>query len=196
MKRTAVILASLLAVAVGASAKTPPAAAPAPAEAPAPAAPEAPKVEPYVLKNLSSFTLPADTRPPFWPIGWQKRGPTQPIARVAVPVAPGKNVQLSADHFTLSAILTAQPGQPALATINGRSFQQGDVLSVVLAGQKLKITLRAIQDGGVYLDRDGTPFFVPLRRPGEVILRPPANPDVLKTQDPNLIELDPVPKKK
>jgi hypothetical protein len=147
--------AAVSALAGDAAPSTP--AAPANPEAAAVAAP-APAVEPYVLKSRSTFDAALDARAPFWPIGWSKGARHAPVKpAVKGPAAP----MLQADQFTVSGVLL---GNPAMATINGRSFAQGEVIPVVLDGNRLNLVLRSVQDGGVVLEYDDNVLFLPLRR--------------------------------
>ena len=158
-----------------------PAPAPAAAEnAAAPAAPalsvDAVKVEPYVLKNRSSFGLTDEARPPFWPIGMKKRAEAAPAPTVkAGPQAPKSKIPvLKPEYFKVTGVLL---GQPPLATLNGRSFSQGEMVPVVFEGQRIDLALRRVLDGGVQLAQGENVFFVPLHRPalGEALPTPDAN---------------------
>jgi hypothetical protein len=131
--------------------------------------PSAPKTEPYVLKHRSAYTLPSDTRAPFLPIGWTKS------AARPVKTEPGKVIARSFDlqpeHFNLTSLSLAQPGQIALATINARSYAEGERLPVVFNNQNLNVVLRTIRDGSVTLEHDGKLLHVPLKRQGEIVPR-------------------------
>ena len=132
------------------------------------AATEGGKVPPMQLKTHSEFHVDLNTRTPFWPIGWVR--PSGSAPRVV-----GKKVevefQLEAKHFQLTSVLL---GTPPLATINGRAFGEGEMLPVMRGGERLKVILRAIRDGGVTLDYNKQRLFVPLRmevattKPGDV----------------------------
>lgn len=139
-----------------------------------------PKVERYSLKNRSSFNYDTEARPPFWPIGWQKKNYQAGVTNVAA-----KAAQLQAASFTVSSVLL---GEPALAMINGRSYAQGDALPVVYDGQKLNVVVQAIRDGGVVLAYDQSTLFVPIKR-SEVAPRSPA-PVVTGTNQPPSIIID------
>jgi len=115
----------------------------------------------YDLKNRSGFRSDADARIPFWPIGWQ-RPKVKTGVETSVPVVEAPAIQLQANHFTVSSILL---GHPALATINGRSFEEGEMLPVIYGEQRLKVIVRSIRDGGVWLAYEGQLTFVPMRRP-------------------------------
>ncbi len=157
--------------------------APAAPAATAAATPEPEKVERYQLKARSSFTLSKDVRPPFWPIGWQRKEVTatpvaSPTAKIVEPAGP----ILQPEHFTVTSVLL---GNPAMATINNRSFAQNEILPVVCEGRRIPVVLRAVRDGGVTLEYEGNILFVPLRR-SEVPLRSPSNAAVF-AQDPSII---------
>lgn len=143
------------------------------------------KVEPYVLKNKSTYALPDEGRAPFWPIGMK----TKPVARTTVPTKAGpvipsaKIPQLKAEHFTVTSVLL---GNPALATLNGRSFSQGELVPVLFDGQRLTIKLRTIRDGGVILEQGDNIFFVPLRRQ-EFVPKPGGDPSPANPQSKTLI---------
>jgi hypothetical protein len=122
------------------------------------------KPEPYSLKNRSSFSLSLDGRVPFWPIGWQrpKEGePVRPVQAAQVASVVPK-VQLSAESFNVTSVLL---GNPSLATINGRSFEEGEYLPVRSGDQRLKVQVRAIREQGVWVQLDNNqPILIPIRR--------------------------------
>lgn len=131
-------------------------------DATAPAAP-APKLGPYELKNRSQFTLNREARAPFWPIGWTKSMATDPnVPRVTKGVlASKKKFEIQPQHFSVTSVLV---GRPALATINGRSFAEGEVLPVIAGNERLRVVLKAVRDGGVWLEHGATQIYVPIRR--------------------------------
>jgi hypothetical protein len=122
------------------------------------------KPEPYTLKNRSSFSLPLEGRVPFWPIGWQrpKAGePVRPTKATAAPVV-APTILLTPESFNVSSVLL---GNPSLATINGRSFEEGEYLPVRSGEQRLKVQVRAIREQGVWLQLDNNqPVLIPIRR--------------------------------
>ena len=126
--------------------------------APTVLAAETEKFPPLELKNRSSFNVKAGTRVPFWPIGWSKEK-----AVVAVPLTPvqAKAFQIQPNHFTITSILLSHP---PLATINGRAFGEGEFLPVQVGGQPVRVVVKAIRDGGVWLDQSGHQIFVPMKR--------------------------------
>lgn len=118
-----------------------------------------PKPQPYEVKNKSSFTVKEGARVPFWPIGWSKE---KVVAKSTAPVVPVAKVFLiEPQHFTVTSVLLSHP---PLATINGRSFGEGEYLPVQAGGQPLKVVVKAIRDGGVWLDQSGHQIFVPMKR--------------------------------
>ena len=121
------------------------------------AAPE--KTKPYELKNRSTFTGGEDSRIPFWPIGFQRPGKAGGTVAATVAVAP--KIQLEARHFNVTSILL---GNPALATINGRSFGEGEILPVVFGTERLRVVVNRIGDGMVTLGYEGLEIQVPMRR--------------------------------
>ena len=112
---------------------------------------------PYQLKNKSSFAVDPTRRAPFWPIGWTK---TATVAKVG-PVVAKPAFQIQPNHFRVTTILLSHP---PLATINDRAFGEGDLLPVVVAGTPVRVVVKAIRDGGVWLDQSGHQIFVPIKR--------------------------------
>jgi hypothetical protein len=122
----------------------------------------------YELKNHSVFRSDADARIPFWPIGWQRPNVKAGAGGGSAVVVDTPKVLLQPNHFNISSILL---GNPALVTINGRSFEEGEFLPVIYGSQRLRVIVRSIRDGGVWLDHEGQQTFIPMRRP-EVGLKP------------------------
>ncbi len=118
------------------------------------------KVPAYELKSRSVFDAQDDARIPFWPIGFQR--PKIRQDGTAAPVAAPSKIQLAADDFRVTSILL---GNPALATINGHSFEEGEVLPVIFGTERLRVVVRAIRDGGVTLEYADQRVTVPMRRP-------------------------------
>jgi hypothetical protein len=110
----------------------------------------------YELKTRSSFNLPESTRPPFWPIGWAKRGATAAPVRMQT----GPRYVLDEKNFSVTSILT---GNPSLAVINGRSYAEGDVLRMP-KGSGVRIRVARIYDGIVQLRLDDQVVSPKLRR--------------------------------
>ena len=121
---------------------------------------EAEKAKGYELKNRSSFHIEGDARIPFWPIGFQR--PKIKSDGTLAPVVKASKIQLEPEHFSVTSILL---GNPALATINGRSFEEGELLPVIYGTERLRVVVRAIRDGGVTLEYEGQHILVPMRRP-------------------------------
>lgn len=128
------------------------------------------KPEPYAVKNKSTFNVKEGTRVPFWPIGWSKE---KLQSKEAAPVAPVAKVYLiEPKDFKVTSVLLAHP---PLAMISGRSYGEGEYLPVQAGGQPLKVVVKAIRDGGVWLDQSGHQIFVPLKRE-EIPNKPPVDP--------------------
>ncbi len=121
------------------------------AGAPSPAASPA-KIE---LKNKSSFTMDANTRNPFWPIGWK------PAAKLS---GNGTNAEgdIPASAFLVSTIMVAEGGN--FAIINGKTMQEGQQFGLLLGTQTYQIVVKKIEDGRVILSRHDEEIIVPLRR--------------------------------
>ena len=109
----AALLGSLHASAAGTANAVPASPAKAPAKAPA---------EPgkYELQKKSAFTLAADRRAPFWPIGWVRRA-NEP--RTEITDAPKQKIDEKA--FAVTSILV---GNPSLAVVNGRAYSEGELI--------------------------------------------------------------------
>ena len=116
------------------------------------------KVASYELKNRSTFGIKPGTRPPFWPIGWSKD--QKPVVVAGAPVQ-AKVFLIQPSHFRITSILLSNP---PLATINGRAFGEGEFLPVEAGGQPVRVVVKAIRDGGVWLDQSGHQIFVPMQR--------------------------------
>ena len=115
----------------------------------------------YELKNRSSFHADGDARIPFWPIGFQ-RPKIRTDGSSAAPVVAVSKIQLEPGNFSVTSILL---GNPALATINGRSFAEGELLPVIYGTERLRVVVRSIRDGGVTLDYENQHVLVPMKRP-------------------------------
>jgi hypothetical protein len=110
----------------------------------------------YELKNRSAFTAQDSTRPPFWPIGWVKRGASMPVMAPAAP-----RVTLDEKAFVVSSILL---GNPSLAVVNGRSYREGEFLRLP-RGADARIQVLRILDGGVQFKTGDQLFVTKLHRP-------------------------------
>jgi hypothetical protein len=93
------------------------------------------------VKNKSSFNAAPGVRNPFWPIGWMKQ-----VKGVAVPVVTKTEQGVNASGFTLMSVFL---GNPAIAVINGRDYQEGDKIRVNGAATEVQVV--AIRDGEVVL---------------------------------------------
>ena len=117
------------------------------------------KVTRYQLKNRSAFNTGDDARIPFWPIGFQR--PVKGGTAVAAPNVVPPKIQLEPRHFNVTSILL---GNPALATINGRAFAEGELLPVMSGNERLRVVVRRIHDGIVTLGYESVEIHVPMRR--------------------------------
>ena len=132
---------------------------------PAPATPDAkPAAAKYQLKAHSVCNIAPGTRPPFWPIGWVHReGPHQEIQ-------VGPKFTLDPKNFAVTSILL---GQPAIAVINGRAYEEGQFLKIKMAAPALgapaapvpRVRVHRIADGQVWLAFDNQIVSVELKRP-------------------------------
>lgn len=107
----------------------------------------------YQLKNKSSFTTIAGTRAPFIPIGWVKK-------EGAIVVVQKANIDEGG--FRVTSILL---GNPSLAVVNGKSYEEGQFLRMPRGGPQIRIRVYRITDGQVWLQYEDKLFAVPLKRP-------------------------------
>jgi hypothetical protein len=128
-------------------------------QSPAPAAAETSKssaastVAPYQLKNKSVCNLVDGTRSPYWPIGWKPNG--------AAPVIVKNKVEVDENFFRVTSILL---GNPSLAVINGRSYEEGQFIRVPRNAAQIRPKLYRIGDGQVWIQIDTRLYNIPLRR--------------------------------
>ena len=153
----------------------------APATADATPAKAEPPVEPYQIKNRSSFACAGEgVRAPFWPIGWvHRKGVSSVVASIAAP----KSV-LDAGAFRVTSILLGSGTAPSLAVINGRAYSEGEFLKTprgtaapapVVAGVPVpppvaRIRVQRISDGAVVLQREDQVVTVTMQR-AELVTR-------------------------
>lgn len=130
-------------------------AAPAAEPTPAPEQQKATSTKRYELKNKSTFSVAADIRSPFLPIGWVKSG------EVATPVVQQRQT-VDPSGFRVTSILL---GNPSMAVINGRSYEEGQFLRMPRGGPQVLVRVYRIGDGQVWLQSGGSVFTVPLKRP-------------------------------
>jgi hypothetical protein len=121
----------------------------------------------YVLKRRSSVNLDLEMRSPFWPVGWSKadRKVQGPVEKPTFTLKP--------EYFRVSSILM---GRRSLATINGRSFEEGERMTVVENGNRFVIEVRQIRDGGVVLGFEKQAVAIPLQRNEVGTKREPVTP--------------------
>jgi hypothetical protein len=123
-----------------------------------PALPSKP-VAAFQLKSKSSFALPEGTRSPFRPIGWKGGGAVQQV------VTPKSATDGSA--FRVTSILL---GNPSLAVINNRSYEEGQQIrfprpqNAKPNGPQIRAKLFRIGDGVVYIQVEDQMITVPLKR--------------------------------
>jgi hypothetical protein len=119
---------------------------------------ELPKIE---LKNKSSFTMDANSRNPFWPIGWK------PVAKLTGSTSSSSSSADQGGDIPLTAFLvstiTLDEGA-RFAIINGKPMQEGQQFGLQLGSQVYQISVKKIEDGRVVLSRHGQEIVVPLRR--------------------------------
>lgn len=152
----------------------------APAE-PAAAAPENPAnvkaeapVEPYQLKNRSTFNCPPDTaRAPFWPIGWVPRAK----GATANNTSAAPKLALDEKLFRVTSILLGSGSTPSLAVINNRAYSEGEFIRMPRAAAAVaavtgkpaapatRIRVQRITDGSVILQREDQTITLALLRP-------------------------------
>jgi len=150
MKRLATLIASLSLSGFALAQQAAPPAAATPA---APAAPAAAPKERYQLKTKSGFSVPEGSRAPYIPIGWVKKdGPIMVVAQTA---------RVDESGFRVTSILL---GNPSLALINGRSYEEGQFLRMP-RGSTVRVRVYRIIDGQVWLQHENSLFSVPLKRP-------------------------------
>ncbi len=154
--------------------------APAKTEAPtaktdaAPVKAEAP-VEPYQLKNRSSFSCAGESaRVPFWPIGWIHR----PGSGTAVAQAAAPKAAFDEKSFRVTSILLGTGTTGSLAVINGRAYSEGEFLKTprpaavpgvtpvkTATPPSQRIRIQRIGDGTVILQREDQTVTLSLQRP-------------------------------
>jgi hypothetical protein len=103
-------------------------------------------------KRRSTFEMEASGRNPFWPIGWK------PAAAGAAQSGP----DIPATAFLVSSITLDQDAR--FAIINGKTMIEGQQFGLQTGSQTYQLTVKAIQDGQVVLQRNDQEIIVPLRR--------------------------------
>ncbi len=110
----------------------------------------------YELKKKSAFSLAADRRAPFWPIGWVKR-----VSEIHTSVAQAPQRKIDERAFTVTSILV---GNPSLAVVNGRAYSEGEFIRMP-KGSGIKVRVQLISDGVVSLGCEQQNFVVAMKRP-------------------------------
>jgi hypothetical protein len=114
----------------------------------------------FELKSKSSFALPEGMRSPFRPIGWKGGGGT--VQQVVTPKSATDGTA-----FRVSSILM---GNPSLAVINGRSYEEGQMIrfpkspTAKANERQIRAKLFRIGDGVVYIQVEDQLITVPLKR--------------------------------
>ncbi len=109
------------------------------------------------VKNKSSFATDENSRNPFWPLGWR------PAAKAsATSTTDSASSDISASAFVVSSITVDASGN--FAIVNGKVMNEGQVFGLQIGNQTYQLTVKAIQDGQVILQRRDQEIIVPLRR--------------------------------
>jgi hypothetical protein len=116
----------------------------------------------YEAKTKSGFHYETP-RAPFTPIGYVKSA-AAPTTNAPAPV----EIKLDESQFRVTSILL---GNPAIAVINGRSYEEGQYVRVP-KGAALRPRVFRIMDGQVIIQAESKSVTVPLRR-GELNERRP-----------------------
>lgn len=111
----------------------------------------------YELQKKSTFTLAADRRAPFWPIGWVKRANQAPTE--VTKQAP--KVKFDENAFVVTSIML---GNPSLAVVNARAYSEGEFIRMPKGGTPMKVRVQQIGDGTVSLAYENQIFTVALKR--------------------------------
>ena len=111
----------------------------------------------YDLQKKSTFTLAAERRAPFWPIGWVKR---KHEVRTEITQAP--KAKLDENAFAVTSIML---GNPSLAVINARAYSEGEFIRMPKGSPPMKVRVQQIADGTVSLNYEQQTFVVTLKRP-------------------------------
>jgi hypothetical protein len=107
------------------------------------------------VKNKSVFTLDANTRNPFWPIGWK------PAGKVAGAWGNDQG-DVPPSAFLVSTITI--DGAARFAIINGKSMKEGQQFGLQIGTQIYQVMVKQIEDGKVILSRHDQEIVIPLRR--------------------------------
>ncbi len=114
---------------------------------------ETPQLE---VKSKSSFAMDESGRNPFWPVGWR------PANKVATSTPEHAAADVSPTAFSVTSITVDTGGR--FAIINGKVMNEGQVFGLQMGNQTYQLTVKAIQDGQVVLQRRDQEIIVPLRR--------------------------------
>ena len=108
----------------------------------------------YEVKRRSAFAVETRGRAPFWPIGWAKQGPAAAV--------PEKQIEVDEEMFKVTSILV---GNPSMAVINGRSYEEGQFIRLPKTAPQLRPRLYRIGDGQVVIQVQSQLVSVQLKRP-------------------------------
>ena len=111
----------------------------------------------YALQKKSTFTLAADRRAPFWPIGWVKRASRGP----AEVTKEAPKVKFDENAFVVTSIML---GNPSLVVINARAYSEGEFIRMPKGGAPMKVRVQQIGDGAVSLAYENQTFTIALKR--------------------------------
>ena len=112
----------------------------------------------YELQKKSTFTLAADCRAPFWPIGWVKRANQAPMEMTKQAPKP----KLDENAFAVTSIML---GNPSLDATEARAYSEGEFIRMPKGSAPMKVRVIQIGDGTVSLSYENQNFTVALKRP-------------------------------
>jgi len=128
-------------------------------------------VEELQVEKRSAFPYPAVERNPFLPIGWVKPEPKSEQQSTGKPVAVAPSISTAFFRPEAFAVTSISTGSTRVAVINGRIYNEGELLPMNVQGQSVAVLVAAIRDGKVTLRFSGKEIQVPLRAGA-----PPAKP--------------------
>ena len=114
---------------------------------------ETPTIE---LKRKSSFNVEPSDRNPFWPIGWK------PAPKLAKSGSEHAGPAIPPSAFVVSSIVLDPKAHYAI--INSRIMSEGQQFGLQMGNTVYQITVKAIEDGHVVLQRGDQEIVVALRR--------------------------------
>lgn len=102
--------------------------------------------------TATGFTISAETRNPFWPIGWERKAAAPEAAPVVAPV-------IDASQFRVTSI-SLLPER--VAVINGGVYGEGETIRFKAGTRVIPVRVVSVQDGSVVLAGDGNTITVKL----------------------------------